>query len=132
MKKSRDHLIPLSTQATDILLKIKNRGLPSAYVFPRHVKGETDAPIGRATIPDTLRNLGYGGDIMVAHGFRSTASTLLNEMGWPPDVIEAQLAHAIPGVRAVYNRAVYLDERRRMLQAWADYLYQLRMKAAPV
>ena len=64
------------------------------------------------------------------HGFRSTASTLLNGMGWNPDVIEAQLAHKEPNkIHAAYNRNEYLDQRREMMQAWADYLDKLREEA---
>ena len=70
--------------------------------------------------------MGYGKDEMTAHGFRAMASTLLNEMGYRPDLIERQLAHGdTDKVRAVYNRAAYMDERRAMMQAWADYLDSL-------
>ena len=69
---------------------------------------------------------------MTAHGFRALASTRLNELGFPPDVIERQLAHVERDkVRAAYNRAAYLEERRRMMQAWSDYLDALR-EGAPV
>jgi Phage integrase family. len=64
---------------------------------------------------------------MTAHGFRSMASTLLNELGYKHDVIEAQLAHAgYDKIRAVYNRAEYMEERRNLMQAWADYLVHLK------
>ena len=67
--------------------------------------------------------MGFGKDEMCAHGFRAMASTLLNEQGWRPDVIERQLAHVERNkVRGAYNRAEYLSERVRMMQAWADYL----------
>ena len=79
------------------------------------------------TIRVALRSMGYTNDDMTAHGFRGMASTRLNEMGWPPDVIERQLAHVERNqVRAAYNHAEYLDERRKMMQAWADYLDKLR------
>lgn len=79
------------------------------------------------TLNAALRRLGYGRDDMTAHGFRSMASTLLNELGWSSDAIERQLAHGErDGVRAVYNYAQYLPERRRMMQAWSDYLDHLR------
>ena len=75
------------------------------------------------TVRVALRSMGYTNDDMTAHGFRGMASTRLNEMGWPPDVIERQLAHAERNsVRAAYNHAEYLPERRKMMQAWADYL----------
>ena len=80
-----------------------------------------------ATITNALRNMGYSGDEMTAHGFRSMASTRLNELGWNRDAIERQLAHVEGNaVRAAYNYAEHLDERRRMMQAWADYLDVLR------
>ena len=73
-----------------------------------------------------LRRMGYAKDEMSGHGFRSMASTLLNEQGWNRDAIERQLAHAERNsVRASYNYAEYLQERRRMMQAWADYLDRL-------
>jgi integrase len=78
------------------------------------------------TIIAALRRMGYGRDEMTAHGFRSMASTNLNEQGWPPDVIERQLAHVEGNsVRAAYNYAEYLPERRKMMQAWADWLDNL-------
>jgi integrase len=71
--------------------------------------------------------MGYTSKEIVAHGFRTTASTLLNEQGWSPDVIERQLAHAERNeVRRAYNRAKYLPERVKMMQAWADFLDALR------
>jgi integrase len=79
------------------------------------------------TINAALRRLGYGKEEMTGHGFRSMASTLLNEQGFPPDVIELQLAHAERNkVRAAYNKAQRIAERRKMMQAWADHLDTLR------
>ncbi len=79
------------------------------------------------TVRNALRRLGYSNEDMTGHGFRSMASTLLNEKGWHPDLIELQLAHAERNkVRDAYNRAQRLDERRKMMQAWADYLDGLR------
>lgn len=81
-------------------------------------------------ITAALRRMGYDGDTMSWHGFRSMASTLLNEHGHNPDAIEAQLAHVQGSkVRAAYNRARYLDERRTMMQEWADYLDGLKAQA---
>lgn len=78
------------------------------------------------TVLGALRRLGYTTGQMTGHGFRSMASTALNEMGWPPDVIERQLAHAERNkVKAAYNRAEHLAARRQMMQAWADYLDRL-------
>ena len=77
-----------------------------------------------------LRNMGYSGDQMTGHGFRSMASTLLNENGFNVDWIERQLAHVEGNsVRAAYNYAEYLPERRKMMQWWADYLDELRANA---
>jgi integrase len=74
-----------------------------------------------------LRRMGYTGDEMTWHGFRSIASTMLNESGFDPDAIEAQLAHTTGSkVRGAYNRAKYLDKRRTMMQAWADRLDELK------
>jgi len=84
-------------------------------------------PISDNTLNAALRRLGYSSDQMTAHGFRSIASTLLNEQGFAPDIIELQLAHRERNkVRAAYNRAQRLRERREMMQKWADYLDSLR------
>ena len=77
------------------------------------------------TVNAALARMGFKGEI-VAHGFRHLASTLLNELGWNPDAIEQQLSHVTPGVRGVYNKAQYLEERQKMMQAWANYLDTLR------
>lgn len=78
------------------------------------------------TVRCALRSMGFSNDEMTAHGFRSMASTLLNEMGFRSDVIERQLAHVEGNtVRAAYNRAEYLTERREMMQKWADFLDSL-------
>lgn len=83
------------------------------------------------TVNAALRRLGYTSSDMTAHGFRSMASTLLNEQGWHRDAIERQLAHGERDeVRAAYNYAEYLPERRKMMQAWSDYLDGLRAGAS--
>ena len=85
------------------------------------------------TLNAALRRLGYTKEQMTAHGFRTTASTLLNEQGWNSDYIERQLAHVERNaVRSAYNRAEHLPERRKMMQAWADYLDQLAAGAEVV
>ena len=85
------------------------------------------------TVNAALRRLGYSNEQMTGHGFRSMASTLLNEQGWHPDAIERQLAHQEQNeIRAAYNYAKHLPERRKMMQAWADYLYRLRSTAAAI
>jgi len=119
------HIVPLSTQALAILTAIKPLTGTGQYVFPSS-RGD-GRPMSDGTIRTALKSLGYDSEIMTAHGFRTTASTLLNEQGWSPDAIERQLAHAPKDhVRAAYNRAQYLDERRRMMQQWADYLDGLK------
>ena len=95
------------------------------YLFPSPRSAER--PISEVTVLAALRRMGYAKGEMTAHGFRSMASTLLNEKGCNFDVIEAQLAHeGYDKVRAVYNRAQYMAERRQLMQDWADYLDQLR------
>lgn len=127
------HVVPLSRQAVEILLELMPLtagGLelrPDAprYVFPS-VRSRL-RPMSENTVNLALRNMGFGQDEATAHGFRATASTLLHEMGWSSDVIEKQLAHAERNkVKAAYNRAEYLPERRRMMQSWSDYLDALR------
>jgi integrase len=84
-------------------------------------------PMGATTVNAALRRMGYTKNEMTGHGFRSLASTLLNELGWNRDAIERQLAHGERNrIRAAYNFAEFLPERRRMMQAWADYLDELR------
>ena len=121
----RSHLVPLSRQAVEILREIEPLTGDGRYVFP---SVRTKArPMSNNTLNVALRRLGYSRDEMVAHGFRTMASTRLHEMGWPSLVIEAQLAHVDRNsVRAVYNRAQYLEERTRMMQSWADYLDSLK------
>jgi len=125
MKMKEPHIVPLSTQAVAILRELRPQTGGGQYVFPGvHSRAR---PMSENTVNVALRRLGFTGSEIVAHGFRSMASTLLNEQGWPPDVIERQLAHAERNeVRRAYNRAKYLPERRNMMQAWADYLDGLR------
>lgn len=122
------HIVPLSRQAVEILEAIKPLTGAGQYVFPSS-RGD-GRPMSDNTIRTALIALGYDSTIQTAHGFRTIASTLLNEQGWSPDAIERQLAHAPRDqVRAAYNRAQYLDERRRMMQAWAYYLDALKKGA---
>ncbi len=129
MKMDAPHLVPLAIQACTILKELVPVTGSGRYVFPSY--SNSDRSMSENTVNGALRRLGYVGSEVVAHGFRSTASTLLNEQGWPPDVIETQLAHAERNaVRRVYNRAKYLVERRKMMQEWADYLDELHSAAA--
>ena len=101
------------------------------YVFPS--PRTSQRPLSDNAITAALRRIGYTGEQMSWHGFRAMASTLLNELGFPPDIIELQLAHQEHNeVRAAYNRAQRLDELRKMMQAWADYLDGLRNGAIVV
>lgn len=124
MKMREAHVVPLAKQAVAILKELQAFTGNGKFCFPS-VRSD-DKPISENTINAALRRLGYEQDKMCGHGFRAMASTRLNEMGWPPDVIERQLAHAERNkVRAAYNRAQYLTERKKMMQAWADYLDSL-------
>jgi integrase len=131
MKMRDAHIVPLSTQAVAILRELQPLTGRGRYVFPgARTNGR---PMSENTINAALRRMGYGREQQTGHGFRAMASTLLNEQGWHRDAIERQLAHAErDGVRAAYNRAEYLPDRRRMMQAWADYLDVLRNGAQVV
>ena len=125
MKMRREHLVPLSTQAVALLREIHLETGAQRYVFPS--PRSSTRPLSDNAITSALRRIGYTGDQMTWHGFRAMASTLLNEQGFAPDIIELQLAHVEQNdVRAAYNRALRLQERRQMMQKWADYLDGLR------
>jgi len=126
MKMRMPHSVPLSRQALTILRDLRELTGDGTYLFP---SVRTAArPLSENTLNAALRRLGYTVEEMTAHGFRSMASTRLNEMGeWNPDAIERQLAHAERNaVRAAYNQAQHLKERVEMMQAWADYLDTLK------
>lgn len=123
------HVVPLSRQALAVLEELRPHTGDGLYLFPS--VRTTLRPMSDNTLNAALRRMGYGKDEIVGHGFRHMASTLLNEQGWSADAIERQLAHKESGVRAVYNLAEYLPERRRMMQAWADYLDTLKTGATP-
>ena len=115
------HIIPLSKQAISIIQELKALTGSGQYLFPSN-RTKT-RPMSNNTVNGALRRLGYTKEEMTGHGFRSMASTILNEQGWNRDAIERQLAHSErDGVRAAYNYAEYLPERKKMMQAWADYL----------
>jgi integrase len=125
MKMGDPHLVPLSRQALAILQELQPLARGGRYLFPS--LRTRDRPMSDNTINAALRRMGYTTEEQTGHGFRSMASTLLNEQGFPPDVIELQLAHTERNkVRAAYNKAQRLPERRKMMQAWADYLDRLR------
>lgn len=129
MKMGEMHIVPLARQAVRIFCELQPRTGGGRYVFP--AIGKRDRPLSENTLNAALRRLGYAKEEMTAHGFRSIASTLLNEQGWHPDLIELQLAHKERNkVRAAYNRAQRLDERRKMMRAWADSLDELRERVS--
>ena len=127
MKKKRIHIVPLTRQTIEILQSLKPLTGHGRYIFPcdRNLRG--DRPMSDNAINSALRRMGYSKDEATAHGFRSTASTLLNESGlWNGDLIELQLAHAERNaVRAAYNHAEKLNERRKMMDWWSDWLESL-------
>jgi len=121
MKMREQHVVPLSVQAVSVLRELHAHTGPDGYLFPgvRH----RARPMSENTINAALRGLGYSKDEMTGHGFRHMASTLLHERGYRSELIERQLAHGDRNsVRARYNFAEYLPERRKMMQDWADYL----------
>lgn len=121
MKMKAVHIVPLSKQALEIIEELKPVTGTGKYLFPSN--RTVTRPMSDNTINGALRRLGYTREEMTGHGFRSIASTILNEQGWNRDAIERQLAHSErDGVRAAYNYAEYLPERKRMMQSWADYL----------
>jgi integrase len=125
MKMRQAHIVPLARQVVNILKDLRQYTGHSRFLFPS--MRANSAPITDVTLLAALRRMGYGKDEMTVHGFRSMASTLLNEQGYNRDWIERQLAHGERNsIRAAYNYAEYLPERRRMMQEWADYLNGLR------
>ncbi len=125
MKMRVLHIVPLARQPLEILNDLAQYTGGGRYLFPS--MRANSAPISDMTLLAGLRRMGYGKEQMTVHGFRSMASTLLNEQGYNRDWIERQLAHGERNtVRAAYNYAEYLPERRRMMQEWADYLDGLK------
>lgn len=121
MKMSQPHIVPLSDQAVGLLQELQTMATSSPYLFPNE-RAPKSQPMARDTLSKALRSMGYQGRV-TPHRFRTMASTLLNEMSFHSDWIERQLAHKESNkIRAAYNRAQYMTERRRMMQHWADYL----------
>jgi integrase len=119
MKMREAHVVPLSTQAVALFKKQQPLASGSKFVFPS--MASLLKPMSDTALNNALLRLGYGN--FSPHGFRRTASTILNELGWRPDIIERQLAHRERNkVRAAYNKATFLPERRLMMQAWADHI----------
>ncbi len=125
-KMKREHVVPLSQQAISILREVRELGGRGDYVFPS-IRTPL-RPMSENTLNGALRRLGYTGEEMTSHGFRATASTLLNESGkWSTDAIERALAHGDKDkVRAAYHRGTHWSERVEMAQWWSDHLDSLR------
>lgn len=129
MKMKNDHIVPLSTQAVELLRALQTMRGHGPYVFPSIRTG--DRCMSENTVNAALRAMGYPKEVMTGHGFRALARTILDEvLGERVDLIEHQLAHAVkdPNGRA-YNRTAHLPARRAMMQRWADYLDALRIGA---
>ncbi|MDQ7049369.1 MAG: integrase domain-containing protein [Enterobacterales bacterium] len=120
MKNKKNHSVPLTNQALELLEEMKPISGYRIYVFPADRNPRTHANASTANM--ALKRMGYGG-VLVAHGLRSIASTTLNENGFDPDVIESALSHFDKNkVRAAYNRAQYLDRRAKLMIWWSDYI----------
>lgn len=120
MKKDKPHLVPLSRQAVAMFEELKGLASGSEWVFPS--RSDLKKPISKTTLNVVVRALEAEVRDFVIHDFRRTASTHLHEAGFNSDWIEKALAHETKGIRGVYNRAEYLDQRREMLQWWADFV----------
>jgi len=129
MKMKADHIIPLSSQAKNILKELQPLTGRGQYVFPS--TRSFSRCMSDNTINAALRRMGFDGSTVVGHGFRATARTLLHEvLQVNPYVIEAQLAHRVPDtLGTAYNRTTHIGERRKMMQKWADYLDGLKVGA---
>ncbi|WP_208279515.1 tyrosine-type recombinase/integrase [Massilia oculi] len=121
MKKDKPHRVYLSSQALELLQELKQHSGRSAFLFPSS-RGDGDRPISKSTLNQAVRALSLDVQHFVLHDFRRTASTHLHEQGHSSDAIERALAHKISGIKGVYNRAEYADQRRLILQAWADFV----------
>jgi integrase len=124
MKLREAHVVPLAPQSLQLLRELQQFTGSGPYLFPGLVPGKV---ISENTLNQGLMRLGYSSDQQTPHGFRTIASTMLNELGWSPDLIELQLAHVDrDSVRSAYNRAQRLSDRRKLMQAWADHLDALK------
>ncbi|UTV54796.1 tyrosine-type recombinase/integrase [Burkholderia arboris] len=121
MKKDKEHWVYLSSQAVAMLRELYEQTGNHEHVFPS-TRGRGDQPIAKSTLNQAVRSLSLDVQHFVLHDFRRTASTHLHEMGMSSDAIEKALAHSIKGIKGVYNRAEYADERRKILQLWAKFV----------
>ncbi len=120
MKKDKPHLVPLPRQAIAMFEELKGLASGSEWIFPS--RGDLHKPIAKSTLNVAVRTMDHDVQDFVIHDFRRTASTHLHEAGFNSDWIEKALAHETKGVRGVYNRAQYMEQRREMLQWWADFV----------
>ena len=120
MKKDKPHFVPLSRQALAMFEELKGLASGSEWIFPS--RGSLNKPIAKSTLNVAVRTLEHDVQDFVIHDFRRTASTHLHEAGFNSDWIEKALAHETKGIRGVYNRAQYAEQRREMLQWWADFV----------
>ena len=130
-KMRREHHVPLSRQALEVIEEMRELFGDQPHVFPSMMSGKK--LLSENSMNSAMRRMGVGGTEHTAHGFRSSASTMLNESGeFSADAIEAQLAHLdTREVRRIYNRSTYWEERVRMMQRWADMLDEMRNEDAP-
>lgn len=128
-KTKIDHIVPLASQVIKILKELQAFTGGGDYVFGVRAGLR---PLSEITINQALKSLGYTSDIIHPHGFRHTAATMLAELGWDENIIDRQLSHLTQGVKGVYQKAKYLDDRKKMMQAWADHLEQLRIGATVI
>lgn len=119
MKKRIEHTIPLPIQALTLLNELKTYSGNSAYLFKS--RSDSNRPVSNNTFNKALKSMGYQGK-QTPHGFRHIFSTELREQGFARDHVEAALAHKVGGVEGVYNKAIYVEPRKAMIQRWADYL----------
>ncbi|MFZ6744981.1 tyrosine-type recombinase/integrase [Undibacterium sp. JH2W] len=122
-KTGIDHIVPLSDQAIQILESMRPLNGAGEYIFSTKSGRQ---PISDGTLNKALKLLGYQNDVIQPHGFRHTAATALAELGWGEDKIERQLSHVVPGVKGKYQKAKYLEDRRMMMIAWANYIDSLK------
>ena len=125
MKRRKPHVVALCRQAVELLERLYSKTGRGRYVFPSAHSPKGTEPMSGNTIRVALRRMGFSNEEMTAHGFRSLGSTRLNEMGFQPDVIEAALAHTHKGVRGIYNRSEYWEQRRDMMEIWADEIQKM-------
>lgn len=126
MKMKQDHIVPLPSQAIEILEDVRSLDLNSKYVFPGARSNQR--PISENAVRTALRTMGFDNETMTPHGFRASARTMLDEqLGYRVEWIEQQLAHTVKDANGrAYNRTKHIEDRTKMMQAWADYLDKLK------